>query len=103
MDLANNDQKKLGDLRGRLRYYVLQGEYLRKLQEMYKESNIINQNLQLSYQQYHDNRYSAQNNGEDRSILLKRIQFLQNQLRDIQQDINNIMSQLEKLESNHEL
>ncbi len=95
-----NERKRQENLKDRLRYYVLQGEYLRKLQEMYKESNIINQNLQLSYQEYHESRYSTRKDDEQKS-LMDRINFLQKQLKDIQRDINNTMTQLEKLENNN--
>ncbi len=100
MDPVRNERKRQENLKDRLRYYVLQGEYLRKLQEMYKESNIINQNLQLSYQQYHESRYSTGKDDEQKS-LMDRINFLQKQLKDIQRDISNTMTQLEKLENDN--
>ncbi len=99
MDLTRNDRTRQENLQDRLRYYVLQGEYLRKLQEMYKESNIINQNLQLSFQQYRKNRYSTGQDVDDKAIILERISFLQKQLREVHQDISNTLAQLEKLEN----
>ncbi len=102
MDLAGNERKRQENLKDRLRYYVLQGEYLRKLQEMYKEANIINQNLQLAYQQYHEKRYSSGIDGDDQKNLMDRISFLQKQQKDIQQDISNTMAQLERLEGKND-
>ncbi len=99
MDLARNERYRQENLKDRLRYYILQGEYLRKLQEMYKESNIINQNLQIAYQQYHKNRYTMRKDRADQKSLLDRIEFLQKQQKDIQQDISSTLVQLEKLEN----